>query len=83
MYKHEYEILWKEIIENPDGSLNREKIMQELYDYMNLLENTQQVFYAVTQGRVSNPHTLAREVIRIYEDCLEQMIEEELNDRKA
>lgn len=48
-YEESYELFWKGIVENSDGTLNTEQVKKELYDYKNLLKNASQVYSFFTQ----------------------------------
>lgn len=48
-YEEIYELFWKGIVENSDGTLNTEQVKKELYDYRNLLKNASQVYSFFTQ----------------------------------
>lgn len=56
-YKQTYADFWKSIVEHPDGSLNRDQVMRELYDYWILLEEVPRAYDEVTCGRFSKPNT--------------------------
>jgi hypothetical protein len=58
-----YNDVWKQIIENNDGSLNLDQIKKELFDYWNFMEDCSLVYSHVTGGRISKPNTKAFEVI--------------------
>ena len=77
-YPEIYKSIFKEIVENPDGTLNLDKVMRELADYAILLENASRVYCAVTNYRISMPSTASEAVIAEYEDCLTEMIDEEI-----
>ena len=40
-YEKEYNDFWKDIVENEDGTLNKDQVMRELYDYSNINNNIQ------------------------------------------
>lgn len=80
--KIEYDSFWKSIVENEDGSLNKEQIIKELCDYSRFLKETRVVYCHITNNRISKPNTLAREVIGQYEDILEDRIQEAIEDYK-
>lgn len=54
---------WRGIVENPDGTLNRDQVMRELHDYWVLLEEVPKVYDDITGGRFSKPNTAAHHVI--------------------
>ena len=53
--KEIYEKEWKEIVENDDGSVNREKMEAILADYLDLLKKVTRVYDELTV--FSKPHT--------------------------
>ena len=73
-YVEVYEKFWASIVENHDGSLNRDAVMRELHDYYNMLEEVTKVFCHITNGRISKPNTLASAVIPVADDCIEETI---------
>lgn len=78
---------WKEIIENEDGSLNKEQVYKELEDYSEVMDTATKVFMEVTGGLISKVNTKPESIIRVYRERLEEDIEEaikeheELNDK--
>lgn len=78
-YKQTYETFWKELVENPDGSLNRDRVMRELHDYHFVMGQASLVYDHVAD--VSKPNTMAFEVIREADERVDRLIEEsELGD---
>ena len=73
-YEATYEERWKEIVENPDGSLNKDQVMRELHDYDGLMRRAAEVYIAVTGNRCSKPEYLAGSVISVYEEHVEGLI---------
>lgn len=51
-----YDENFRNIVENPDGSFNRDAVVRELADYVRVSLNAARVFNAITSGRISNPH---------------------------
>lgn len=74
-YAETYDDFWKEIVENPDGTLNRDQVMRELHDYRVLLEEVPKVYDEVTGGRLSKPNTAACHVIDAVNERIEAAIE--------
>lgn len=79
-YEKTYQEKWKEIIENKDGSLNKEQIMKELFDYSIMLENVPIVYKEVTGGLLSKPHHSANSIICEFENYIERLIGRDLED---
>jgi hypothetical protein len=61
-YVQSYDDFWKEIVEHPDGTLNRDQIMRELHDYRVVMKQVSIAYDDVTSGRLSKPNTAARHV---------------------
>jgi hypothetical protein len=79
-YKKDYEDFWKEIVENKDGSLNKEQIMKELSDYSMLQENMANLFCLATGNKVSYVTTLPGVVYSLFEEELSDAYESGYND---
>lgn len=67
-YQEEYEDFWKDIVENEDGTLNKDQIMRELSDYSMVMDNCERAYYEMTNGLISKPNTLFCEVENIFND---------------
>ena len=63
-----YNDFWKEIVENEDGSLNKDQVMRELYDYYYVIDNCECAYDLMSDGRISKPNTKFYEVKLIFED---------------
>ncbi|WP_297525145.1 hypothetical protein [Sulfurovum sp.] len=63
-----YESFWKDIVENEDGTINKEQVMRELYDFSVLIWNVSKVYDHITDGKVSNPLTCPDIVIALSDD---------------
>lgn len=68
---------WKEIVTNPDGSINVEQVKKELSDLSILIEHTTCIYEHVTNGLISNPMTLWQAVARVSDDINIKFVEEE------
>ena len=55
-YKKIYEKFWKKIVENKDGSINKDQLMRELADYSNVMDNCTKVYDMVTANTISRPY---------------------------
>lgn len=49
--------IWKEVIENPDGTLDKEALKKELHVYSVLFQSVQLAYSTLTGGEVSHPFT--------------------------
>ena len=67
-YQEEYEEFWKDIVENEDGTLNKDQIMRELSDYSMVMDNCAKAYYTMTNGRISKQNTMFFEVEGIFND---------------
>ena len=56
-YKQEYNDFWKNIVENEDGTLNKDQIMRELSDYLMVMDNCAKAYYTMTNGLISKQNT--------------------------
>lgn len=63
-YERDWQEFWASIVA-PNGVLDLEQVKKELRDFHFMMTNTATVFDAVTEGRISKPMTLAREVIQV------------------
>lgn len=82
-YVQTYEDFWKDLVENPDGTLNRDQVMRELHDYHHLMTQATLVYDHVTGGRVSKPNTLASDVVAVADERVGEIVETEIRDRAA
>lgn len=93
-YKKEYEEFWKDIVENTDGTLNKDQVMRELADYSMVMDNCAKAYYTMTQGRISKQNTMFFEVENIFnelyldndivvDDIIEFLKEDDINELKS
>ncbi len=81
-FNKESDEFWADIIENKDGSLNKEQIYKELRDYYFLMKQVPEVYCAITNNALSYTTYSAKTVISVYEDCLGKEIETAIEDEK-
>lgn len=67
-YEVEYESFWKKIIENEDGTLNKEQIMRELADYSTVMDNCMKAYMEMTEQNISKPLTYFSEVLGVFHE---------------
>lgn len=79
-YEQTYDDFWKEIVEHPDGTLNRDQIMRELHDYHEQMEQVGLAYDDVTGGRISKPNTMAFEVINEVEERTQEALREQARE---
>ena len=77
LYELIYNEVYKELLENPDGTINKDRLMRELADYIVLMENASQVYQHILQKRIAQPASLhASTIIGIYEKRLLKICED-------
>lgn len=79
-YEKEYELFWKSIVENEDGTLNLDQIKRELYDYGELMHAASTVYCEITNSRISKPNTDPYDVISVANDVINDMIDEAIKE---
>ena len=67
-YQEEYEDFWKGIVENEDGTLNKDQVMRELSDYSMVMDNCAKAYCLMTHQRISKQNTMFFEVEGIFND---------------
>jgi hypothetical protein len=79
-YARIYEADWRDIIEAPDGSVNRDALMRELADYSRLLRQTAIAYDRVTGGRISNPFTMPHAVENAVDELTQEIVDREVRE---
>jgi F0F1-type ATP synthase delta subunit len=79
-YETTFEEFWKDLVTNPDGSLNIDQVKRELHDYNCMLDEVPKVFCHVTGGLISKPNTKADFVIEEFENYVDKLLKEEVED---
>lgn len=77
-----YENFWKEIVENPDGTINKDQIAKELYDFSRLISNLSSLYSYITGGMVSKPMTNVSAVTSLFEEELQEAYKRGYEDAK-
>lgn len=67
-YQEEYEDFWKGIVENEDGTLNKDQVMRELSDYSMVMDNCARAYCLMTHKRISKQNTMFFEVENIFNE---------------
>lgn len=67
-YIQEYNDFWKDIVENEDGTLNKDQVMRELSDYSMVMDNCARAYCLMTHSRISKQNTMFFEVENIFHD---------------
>lgn len=78
----EWEKLWKDIVTNPDGSINIEQLKKELYDFSYVMEQVPKVYCHITGDSLSKIMYPAETVIRVADDYTSEIVEREMADRQ-
>lgn len=79
-YEQTYEEFWKRLVENEDGTLNKDAVMRELHDFHFMIEEVPKVYEVVTGGMLSKPNYHARGVIQAFEEYVERLVDEAFED---
>lgn len=79
-YESEYEIFWKSLVTNPDGSLNLDQIKRELYDYSTLMTNVGKLYYELTDGQISKSNTDTIYIIDAVDKRIKEAVKEALEE---
>lgn len=67
-YQEEYNDFWKDIVENEDGTLNKDQVMRELSDYSMVIDNCTLAYSTMTNQAISKPNTCFCEVDAIFDE---------------
>ncbi len=76
-YKEVYDSFWKELIENKDGTLNKDSVARELSDYKFLMDQIPLVYDHVTGGLLSKTNYHAHVIISASDEYFSRLIEQE------
>lgn len=63
-----FEDFWASIV-CPGGEWDVDQVKRELHDFHMMLTEVPKVYYEITQGRISKPHTLASEVLAVHAEA--------------
>lgn len=64
----EYQEFWKDIVENEDGTLNKEQVKKELCDFSMVMDNCTKAYVEMTCNNISKPNTKFFEVLGIFQE---------------
>lgn len=70
-----WNIIWKEILENPDGSINKEQLKLELADYSDMIDRMTTLTYRLTNGILSYPTYPVETILAVHEEVLEDTLD--------
>lgn len=76
-YKEVYNSFWKELVENDDGTFNKDALMRELSDYKFLLDQIPLIYDHVTGGLLSKVGYHADTVISASDEHFLRLLEAE------
>jgi hypothetical protein len=82
-YIQDYTTFWREIVENLDGTLNRDRVARELADYHDLMGWVTEVYDEVTMGRFSKPNTAPMYIIERVNERIEEAAGDERERLRA
>lgn len=72
--------VWKKILENPDGSINKEQLKLELMDFANLIHRMTTLTCEITGHRLSYPTYPVKTILEVHEQVKEEAIEQQKKD---
>lgn len=75
-----YELTWKEILEKPDGSIDKEQLMKELYDFSKLISNLSKIYCYISGNRASYPTIHPETVLQLFEEELKEQYDRGYQD---
>jgi hypothetical protein len=79
-YEDLYESYWKELVENPDGTLNLDAVKRELFDFHFVMSEVPKVYDHITGGGLSKANYYASGVISLAEEVVAQRINWAIED---
>lgn len=71
---------WKDIVTNPDGSINLDQLKKELADFSFVMEQVPKVYCHITGNRMSYITYKAEDVIRVADDHFNEQLREAIKD---
>jgi hypothetical protein len=69
-----WDAIWKDILENPDGTPDMESIKRELHDYVVLFKSVQTAYSRLTGGEINHPFTQLDVLISYVDLYYEEMM---------
>lgn len=77
-----FQEFWVSILYDETGKLNLEQLKKELYDYSMLMNFVPKVYMEITGGRISKPNTFPSVVIAEFNDHVNRVVEEAIQEYK-
>jgi hypothetical protein len=74
--EQEYIEFWKDIVENPDGTINIEQVKKELADYKMVMGIFREVYCELTGDRISKVNTNAEAIIGQVREAQNKQLEQ-------
>ncbi|MBC9913173.1 hypothetical protein [Chitinophaga varians] len=81
-YNKVFDDFWRDIVCNPDGSLNSEQVKKELADFKFVMDQVPKVYCHVTGGVLSKVMYPAEVVIASADQNFNTQLELEIKERK-
>jgi len=75
--KDNYDEFWKEIVENPDGTINKEQLKKELEDFSFLMDQVPKIYCHITGNILSKLNYKAETVIQVSDEYQDRWHKEE------
>jgi hypothetical protein len=77
-----WDVFWKDIVCNKDGSINIKQVKKELYDFHFVMQEVPKVYSHITNGRLSKILYPAETVITEVDDIINQeyIMKDDLRD---
>lgn len=72
-----WNFFWRDLVVL-DGQVDKNLVANELFDYLTLIRSVAQVYPGITCGRVTDPMTLAEDVIKVAEECSNALVDDAL-----
>lgn len=63
-----YQEFWKDIVENEDGTLNKEQVKKELSDFSMVMDNCSSAYQEMSGSLITKPNTYFSEVLKIFQE---------------
>lgn len=77
-----WEGTWKEILENPDGSINKEQLKLELMDFSDMIYRMSTLTCEITQNRMSYSTYAVSDIMGVVEEVREEELENQKEEDK-
>ncbi len=81
-YNKTWDSFWKDIVTKEDGTIDLEQIKRELADFYYVMNEVPKVYMEITGGELSKIMYTAETVIGLYNQQVEKLIEEALEEAR-